>query len=109
MLQLENKNKQIDEFILFFEKNQFDSSNVEQFIRRFRIRKILKKIFGFVLIIFALAVIIIPLPRYLEIATLFYFNPDDGITVSDVIALILLLVGIILLIKDNIYYNSITD
>lgn len=105
----DNRKHQIDDFIIFFEVNNFDSENVNSFIRRYRLMLIFKKILGILLIIFALVLIVIPLPNSLEVGTLFYFNPNDGITVSDIFALIILLLGIVLIIKDNIYYGSIID
>ncbi len=104
-----NRKQQIDDFILFLEENKFDTGNVESFIRKFKIKFFFKKIFGFLLIILALALIVIPIPSSLEIATLFYFNNQDGITVSDIVALSLLLFGIILILKDKIYYGSVIE
>ena len=98
---IEQKKKDIDDFIHFLEENQFDSTNVESFMRSFILLNYLKKLLGYFLVILALAIIILPLPHSLEVATLYYFNPDDGITISDIIALFILLSGIILIVNKN--------
>ena len=43
--------------------------------------------------------IIMPAPPYFEMFTIFYFNQNDGITIMDLISLLIILAGIYLLIK----------
>jgi hypothetical protein len=106
MNETKKRNQQIDDFILFLEENNFNSSNVDSYIRQLRKHNFIKKISGLLLIIFALTLIVLPLPGYLEIATIFYFNPNDGITVSDLFAIFILLLGIILFLKEKTYFGS---
>lgn len=103
----EKRNEQIDDFILFLNKHKFNSNDVNAYMRKLRIKHLLKMYFGLFFILFALILIIIPLPYNLEIATLYYFSHEDGITVSDIFAIFLLLFGLILMLKDKIYYKSI--
>jgi hypothetical protein len=103
----EKRNEQIDDFILFLNKHKFNSNNVNTYIRRLRIKNLMKMFLGLFFLLFALILIIIPLPYNLEIATLYYFSNEDGITVSDIFAIFLLLFGLILMLKDKIYYKSI--
>ena len=104
---MDKKKETIDEFIIFFEENQFDSKNVKDYLIKLRLKIILKNILGLLLIILAIAIIVIPLPHSLEIATLVHFDYNNGFTVSDLAALFILLFGLILLLKDRIYFTNI--
>ena len=57
-----------------------------------------------VMIILGLGMIIMPAPPFFEMFTIFYFNRDDGITIMDLISLIIILSGVYFLIK-GIYKN----
>jgi hypothetical protein len=106
---VENRKEKIEEFIIFFEENNFDSKNITDFMAKYKVSALLKKILGYLLIILSLGVIIIPLPHVYEIATIYYFNYNDGITLSDLIALLVLLVGIYLVLRNKIYFGNIID
>lgn len=47
-----------------------------------------------VMMILGVAMIMIPAPPSFEILTLYYLNPQDGITVTDLLSLILALCGL---------------
>ena len=59
---------------------------------------ILKVIISLLLILLGFGMIIMPAPPYFEMFTLFYINRDDGITIMDVISLLVVFIGIYLLI-----------
>lgn len=86
----------LDMFILSLEESDLDSEEVARYARGKAGLTFLLLGSGILLILFALAVILFPLLGYLEVATLYYFNPNDGITVSDVLAVVMLLCGIYL-------------
>jgi len=94
---MSKREKKIDDFIIFFENHKFDTTNVESYMGLVKNLRILRTLLGLVLILLALAIIILPIPGHLEIATIVYFTKDDGFTVSDLIALVILLSGILLL------------
>lgn len=52
-----------------------------------------------VMMILGVAMIMIPAPPSFEILTLYYFNPQDGVTVTDLISLILFLCGLYIFIS----------
>ena len=51
-----------------------------------------------------LGMIIMPAPPFFEMFTIFYFNRNDGITIMDLISLIIILSGVYFFIK-GIYKN----
>jgi hypothetical protein len=56
------------------------------------------------MIIMGFGMIIIPAPPFFEMFTIYYFNQNDGITVMDLISLLIILAGIYFLIR-GIYPN----
>jgi hypothetical protein len=59
---------------------------------------VFRMIISVLLITLGFAMIILPTPGAFEIYTLFYFNPQDGFTVMDLISLIVVFCGIYTLI-----------
>lgn len=56
-------------------------------------------IIALLLILLGFGMIIMPAPPYFEMFTLFYLNPNDGVTIMDVISLIVAFIGVYLLIS----------
>lgn len=63
------------------------------------ITKVLRIIIALLLILLGFGMIIMPAPPYFEMFTLFYLNPNDGVTIMDVISLIIVFIGVYLLIR----------
>ena len=55
-----------------------------------------------VMIVLGAAMILVPAPPSFEILTLYYFNPNDGITVMDLVSLIIVFGGIYLFLATLI-------
>ena len=66
--------------------------------RASRISILFRMIISVLLITLGFAMIILPTPGVFEIYTLFYFNPQDGFTLMDLISLIIVFCGIYTLI-----------
>jgi succinate dehydrogenase hydrophobic anchor subunit len=64
-----------------------------------KLKKMILACIAIILIVLGISMIVItaPSPKF-EIATIFYFNPNDGITVTDLISLIIALSGLYMLI-----------
>jgi len=61
-----------------------------------RIKRYVLIIIGVVMITLGMAMIIMPAPPYFEMFTIFYFNANDGVTLMDLIALIIVFTGVYL-------------
>ena len=59
----------------------------------------IRVIIALLLILLGFGMIIMPAPPYFEMFTLFYLNPNDGVTIMDVISLIVAFIGIYILIS----------
>lgn len=60
---------------------------------------IIRVIIALLLVLLGFGMIIMPAPPYFEMFTLFYLNPNDGVTIMDVISLIIVFVGIYLILS----------
>lgn len=58
----------------------------------------LRLIIAILLILLGFGMIIMPAPPYFEMFTLFYLNPNDGVTIMDIISLIVAFTGVYILI-----------
>jgi len=67
----------------------------------------LRLIIGLLLILLGFGMIIMPAPQYFEMFTLFYLNPNDGVTIMDIISLIVVFAGIIILIGSLLRFRSV--
>jgi hypothetical protein len=77
-----------------------DSKMSKKYLRGERISKFFLVLISLVLIMLGFAMIIMPAPPYFEMFTIFYFNPQDGVTLMDVISLLIILTGVYLLVKS---------
>jgi hypothetical protein len=90
----------LDEFSILLSSNQFDSRVVK---KRGRVGEGMSRVVLFVISIIMITLgfgmIIMPAPPFFEMFTIFYFNSHDGITIMDLISLLIILFGIFFLIK----------
>lgn len=105
---LDDRASMLDEFSVMLASHEVDSKMAKKYLRGERIAKAVLSIIGLVLIMLGFAMIIMPAPPYFEMFTIFYFNPNDGVTLMDVISLLIILSGVYLLVK-SIYKKLSTD
>lgn len=89
----------LEEFGILLSTNQFSSKIPKKKIRSEYFSKLVLFIISLTMITLGFGMIIMPAPPYFEMFTIFYFNENDGITLMDLISLLIILAGIYLLIK----------
>lgn len=104
----DNRADLLDEFSVLLASHKVDSNMSKKYLRGERISRIFLITISLVLILLGFAMIIMPAPPYFEMFTIFYFNPQDGVTLMDVISLLIILTGIYLLVK-SVYKQLSTD
>ncbi|RYD69039.1 MAG: hypothetical protein EOP55_24625 [Sphingobacteriales bacterium] len=62
-------------------------------------KKGLLVIIGIIMITLGMAMIIMPAPPYFEMFTIFHFNPNDGVTIMDVLSLLIVFAGVYLFVN----------
>ncbi len=90
----------LDEFSTLLLSNKIDSRVSTAYLRNQRLKKTVLAITGVVMITLGMAMIIMPAPPYFEMFTIYYFNINDGITLMDLISLIVVLCGIYILVRS---------
>jgi len=76
---------------------KFDSTSSRKLIIGLRMKTIEMSIISALLITLGFSMIILPAPPYFEMFTIFYFTPDDGVTLMDLISLLIVFSGVYLL------------
>ena len=89
----------LGEFEILLSTNQFGSKIKKKKLRGEHFSKLVLFIISLTMITLGFGMIIMPAPPYFEMFTIFYFNQNDGITIMDLISLLIILAGIYLLIK----------
>lgn len=88
----------LDDFERLLSQNQIDSNIGKKYIRKNALQKFVVCLIATVLIAAGFAMIIMPAPPSFELFTIFYFNPNDGVTVMDLVSLLIILSGVFLFV-----------
>lgn len=86
----------IDDLEILLSQHQLDNTITKKFLLREKINKALVIAIGIIMITLGMGMIIMPAPPYFEMYTLFYFNPNDGVTIMDVLSLLIVFTGVYL-------------
>lgn len=78
-------------------EHEIDSSMVKT-RSGWTLRRMMQCIIAVVAIVLGLAMIIMPAPPSFEIYTVFYFSQNDGVTIMDLVSLLIVLCGVFLFI-----------
>jgi len=96
----------LDDFTMLLSSNYIDTETSKSYLKGEKLSKIVLGAIGVVMIAMGFAMIIMPAPPYFEMFTIFYFNADDGVTLMDLISLVIILAGVYLLLK-SFYRNPV--
>jgi hypothetical protein len=89
----------LNNFEFLLSHHQLDSHVTKKYITHERIRKGLIIAIGIIMITLGMAMIIMPAPPYFEMFTVFYFNDNDGVTIMDLISLLIVFTGVYLFLS----------
>lgn len=84
----------LDELSRLLVNTQIDNKTVKELKRGEWLSRIVTFAIGITLIALGFSMIILPAPASFEIYTLFYLTADDGVTIMDVISLLIVLTGV---------------
>jgi len=94
------KMDQLDQLEQILNTNYLDSRQVSKNKISDGLGKIVRVLIGFLFITLGFAMIIMPAPPYFEMFTIFHFTPDDGVTLMDLISLIIIAMGTFIVIRS---------
>lgn len=95
-IQTEDTDSELGQLLLM---NNLDKSAQKKLATWQIIGMTVRVIIALLLILLGFGMIIMPAPPYFEMFTLFYLNPNDGVTIMDVISLIVAFIGVYLMIS----------
>jgi hypothetical protein len=94
-------------FEYLLSQHQLDSNVSKKYITKERSKKSIVVIIGIIMITLGMAMIIMPAPPYFEMFTVFYFNANDGVTIMDIISLLIVFTGVYLFLSSVLKKQSI--
>lgn len=92
-----SREEMLDRMGMLLSEHKIDSNVVQQ-NRRGKLPAIITGLIGTTLIILGFAMIIMPAPPSFEIYTVFYFSENDGVTIMDLVSLLIILCGVFLVV-----------
>jgi len=95
-----SKLEQLDQLEFLLNTNHLDSQQAKKITLRAHLLKFIKVIIGFLFVTLGFAMIIMPAPPYFEMFTIFYFTENDGVTLMDLISLIIIATGIYIIVRS---------
>lgn len=99
-----SRDELLNQFSTLLLSNKVDSRAAGKYLKAKRVNNFVVIMIALAMVTLGLAMIVIPAPPYFEMFTIYYFTPNDGITLMDVISCIIILIGIYLLIRT--LYNE---
>jgi hypothetical protein len=95
----QNRLDLLNDFEMLLSQHQLDTDVSKQYLNHERVKKTVVAIIGVTMITLGMAMIIMPAPPYFEMFTIFHFNPNDGVTLMDLIALLIVFTGVYLFLN----------
>ncbi len=94
------KEKLLNEFEFLLASSDINSEDAYRYLKKEKFKALVLSILGILFIVLGLGMIIMPAPKNFEMFTIYYFTRDDGITLMDVIASIIVVSGFFILINS---------
>lgn len=96
-----SRSELLDNLDVLLSQHQLDSSMTKKHSKKEVTKRIVILLIGLVVITLGFSMIIMPAPPYFEMFTVFYFNDHDGVTIMDIISLLIILTGVYLIITNT--------
>jgi len=88
------------------QQHPVNSKMTAKLVKKSTSKRIVLGLIGLIMVTLGFAMIVMPAPPYFEMFTIFYFNNDDGVTLMDLISLLIILCGIYLLVTSAIKHKK---
>lgn len=99
-----HKHELHDEAAILLANSALKKNKLKRYLQGRRVSNIILIVIGIVMMVMGFGMIIMPAPPVFEMFTIYYFNRNDGITIMDLISLLIILAGVYFLIR-GIYPN----
>ena len=96
----------LDDLSMLLAQHPVDSKKTKKHLLSLKVRKAVQFLISLLVITLGLAMVILPAPKEFEMFTLFHFTRDDGVTLMDLISLLIIFTGVYLLVDSLIKQRS---
>jgi len=96
--QEKSRSELIRDFELMLPKSNFTSEEAFKYLKKIKLKSIIQIIIGILFLLLGFGMIIMPAPPNFEVFTIFFITQEDGVTLMDVIALIIVFSSIFIII-----------
>lgn len=96
----------LDDLSMLLARHPVDSAKTKKYLLSVKIKKGLQFLISLVFITLGLGMVILPAPKEFEMFTIFHFTRDDGVTLMDLISLLIIFTGVYLLVDSLIKQRS---
>ncbi|RYD92872.1 MAG: hypothetical protein EOP54_20095 [Sphingobacteriales bacterium] len=96
----------LDEFSILLSSHKIDSDQAKNYLKGEKSANVVLTVISLVMITLGFAMIVMPAPPSFEVFTIFYFTRNDGVTLMDLVSLLVVLAGIYLLIRSFNKYSA---
>lgn len=90
----------LDDLSMLLATNPVDSAKTKKYLFTLRVKKVVQFLISLTFITLGLGMVILPAPKEFEMFTIFHFTQDDGVTLMDLISLLIIFAGVYLLIDS---------
>jgi hypothetical protein len=90
----------LDELEKMLLENEINSKQSRTFLKKNAVHRAVLFVLSTLLIITGFAMIIMPAPPSFELFTVFYFNANDGVTIMDLVSLLIIFGGVFLFVLN---------
>ncbi|MBL7129670.1 MAG: hypothetical protein ISS16_11890 [Ignavibacteria bacterium] len=88
----------IHDFEIELPKSNFTSEEAFKYVKKVKFKSVVQIIIGVLFLLLGFGMIIMPAPPNFEVFTIFFITQEDGVTLMDVIALIIVFTSIFIII-----------
>lgn len=92
----------LEDLGLLLAQHPVDSAKTKRYLTSVKIKKSVQFLISLVFITLGLGMVILPAPVEFEMFTIFHFTQDDGVTLMDLISLLIIFTGVYLLVDSLI-------
>ncbi len=90
----------LDELEKILSETEINSEQSKNFLKRNAFHRAILLVVATLLIVTGFAMIIMPAPPSFELFTVFYFNANDGVTIMDLVSLLIIFGGVYLFVLN---------
>lgn len=99
----------LEDLGMLLAQHPVDSVKTKKYLTSVKVKKTVQFLISLIFITLGLGMVILPTPVEFEMFTIFHFTRDDGVTLMDLISLLIVFTGVYLLVDSLIKQRSLPE